>query len=110
MEELIKVHARHLADIEDFIWDNRDEEFACHLGIRSMCQVETIIQGFLRYLCKSAVQNWLADLMYFGANISDSSSESDGSRDSSSDSDDDEPLDNMGPVVTYNGANYWDFY
>ena len=43
MEELIKVHARHLADIENFIWDRRDGEFACHLGIASVCQLEALV-------------------------------------------------------------------
>ena len=33
-EELIKVHARYLADIEDLIWDNREGVIARHLGIR----------------------------------------------------------------------------
>ena len=42
MEELIKVHARHLADVEDFIWDSKDREFSCHLGIRSIYQVEAL--------------------------------------------------------------------
>ena len=55
IEELIKVHARHLADVEEYIWDSRDGEFACHLGICSICQVEAFIQGFPKYLCNSPV-------------------------------------------------------
>ena len=81
MEKLIKVHARHLADIGDIIWDNREGEIAYHLGIHSMCQLEAFVQGF----CKSPVHIWLA-------HISDLSSES---SDASSDSDEEEPLDNI---------------
>ena len=32
MEKLIKIYARHLADIDDIIWDNREDEIACDIG------------------------------------------------------------------------------
>ena len=96
MEELIKAHVRHLAVVEDFIWDSRDGEFPCHLGIPSICQLEAFIQGFPRYLCKSPIQVWLAASVHYDIRISGSSTESDDSSDLSSDSDnDDESLDDI---------------
>ena len=52
MEELIKVHARHLADIDDIIWDDRDNEIACHVGIHSVGQLEAFIRCFPRIICR----------------------------------------------------------
>ena len=55
MEELILVHARYLADVDDVIWEKRDIEYVCHLGIRSIRQVEALVNGFPRLLCKSPI-------------------------------------------------------
>ena len=56
MEELIKMHARHLADIDDIIWDNREGEIVCHVGICSVCQLKAFVLSFPRVICKSPGQ------------------------------------------------------
>ena len=98
MEELILVHARYLVDIEDLIWESRDGEYVCHLGICSICQVVAFVLGFPKYLCKSPVQVWLAISRHYNIRASDYSTDSDDSSDLSSDSeseDIDEPLNNF---------------
>ena len=64
MEELILAHARFLADVDDVIWEKREIEYVCHLGIRSIRQVEALVNGFPRLLCKSPINVWLPDSKY----------------------------------------------
>ena len=64
MEELILTHARFLADVDDVIWEKGDYDYACHLGVRSIRQVEALVNGFPRLLCKSPLNIWLPDSKY----------------------------------------------
>ena len=74
MEELILAHARSLADVDDLIWEKRDIEYVCHLGVRSICQVEALVNGFPRLLCKSPIHVWLPDSNFHAIQTTNSSS------------------------------------
>ena len=74
MQELILVHARFRADVDDVIWEKRDIEYVCHLGIRSIRQVEALVNGFPRLLCKSPIHVWLPDSKFHAIRATDLSS------------------------------------
>ena len=65
MEELILTHARFLADVADVIWEKGEIDYACHLGVRSIRQVEAFVTGFPRLLCRSPLNIWLPDSKYY---------------------------------------------
>ena len=72
IKELIKIYTRHLARIDDIIWDDREDEIACHVRIGLFRQLEAFVTCFPRILCETDVEIWLADSIYFGLNVSDS--------------------------------------
>ena len=72
MEEFIKLNSRYLSDIEDLIWDSRDCIISSHVGIRSIRQLQAFVACFPVTLCRPEVEIWLADLVYFGINVTNS--------------------------------------
>ena len=69
MEELIKIHARQLAEIDEIIWDDMENEMACLVGIRSIRQLEAFIQCFPGIISNTLVDIWLADSVYRGTDM-----------------------------------------